>query len=59
MPTIRTPGSMMKSGKDVKDTKVISGTASKDSLTGTNTIKPHVTSGSGFSGPYGGKPSYK
>lgn len=59
MPTIPNPGSIMKSGTDVRDSKVISGVASKDSLIGSNTVQTYVTNGSGFSGPYGGKPSRK
>lgn len=44
-------------GKDVKDTKQLSGEA-KDSLTGKNDLKQYETSG-GCSGPYGGLPSGK
>lgn len=46
------------SGKDVRDTKMLSGEA-KDSLHGKNELKQHTTSGSGASGPWGGKAAYK
>lgn len=45
-------------GKDVQDTKQISGLAS-NSLSGTNTTKQYETSGGGGNGPYGGLPSGK
>lgn len=46
------------SGKDVKDTKQLSG-ESKDSLSGKNEMKEYSTGGSATSGPYGGLPSHK
>lgn len=47
------------SGKDVKQTKQLTGEASKDSLTGKNVVQEYSTSGRGFSGPFGGKPVRK
>lgn len=55
---VPSPGSMAKTAKNVKDTKQLKGTAS-DSLSGSNTIKPYTTSGSGISGAKGGLPSRK
>lgn len=59
MPDIPNPGNIARTPKDWKSTKVVSGTASKDSLIGSNNIQAYTTSGSGFSGPYGGKPARK
>ena len=48
------------SGKDIKDTKMIKGVASQDSLSGTNVITEYTTSGKKNSqGPLGGKASFK
>jgi hypothetical protein len=44
-------------GKDVRDTKMLSGQAS-DSLSGKNELKQYDTAG-GCKGPYGGLPSGK
>jgi len=46
------------SGKNVKDTKQLSGEA-KDSLSGTNKLVQYETSGSAAPGPHGGMPSGK
>lgn len=45
------------SGKDVRDTKMLSGEA-KDALHGKNELKQH-TSSDKPSGPFGGKAAYK
>lgn len=45
-------------GKDVQDTKQLSGLAS-DSLSGKNATTQYETSGGGGNGPYGGMPSGK
>ena len=59
IPNLRTMVITTSSGKDVKDTKQISGEA-KDSLSGKNELKEYTTSSSPTgSGPWGGLPSHK
>lgn len=58
-PNLRTMVITTGSGKDVKDTKQLSGEA-KDSLSGKNELKEYSTSGSPTGpGPWGGLPSHK
>lgn len=45
----------MNSGKDVKDTKMLNGEATKDSLSGTNSMAEYTTSGGVEKGALGGQ----
>ena len=55
---IRTAVITTETGKDVKQTEMISGQAS-DSLSGKNSTTQYTTSGKSAEGPYGGLPSHK